>query len=164
MLHSDSTLPPLQITQKMADSWRNIGLLAKFLSIVGLVISTILTIFLLIVFYLSILMQQRSRAMFGEDGDFESAYESGYLLGTFLVFPFFIALVVAVAYWVHRTHLLFAMSIGRALKSYQQADFERAWRHLRNHFRAYGIMLLIFVALTILFFLVKDSLMPPRPY
>lgn len=52
-------------------------------------------------------------------------------------------LAVASMFFLSLFHLKFSNGINRAINFTDQNSFENAWRNLRNHFRLYGLIIII---------------------
>jgi hypothetical protein len=163
----NTTLPPLQITPYLANIWRRIAGWATFLSILGFIMSALAIICLLVIAYLGIqyygTMRQMMETYPGRGGINESNPTDE--IATYAAIGLVVALAFAgsVIFWIQRPHLLFSLTIGQSLRNSKQADFDRSWRHLRNHFRACGIMLITFIVLALVLLILQDSFIPPSP-
>lgn len=131
----------LQPTRNMKVNWLSTSKWAMFLAIIGFIY---IGLALLAVFFMMPMLRM-ALAMSGQSelaGIMESA-------GT--VFVLFMLLVLAVMFFIHFFHLRFSNSIQRALQFDDQNAFEAAWRNLRLHFRLYGIFLIAYIAIYLIF-------------
>jgi len=55
--------------------------------------------------------------------------------------------ILTVFFFIYYYHIRFASGIQKALRYNDQALFAASWRNLRNYFRIYGIVMIIFVVL-----------------
>ncbi len=67
-------------------------------------------------------------------------------------------LAVASMFFLSFFHLKFSNGINRAINFTDQNSFENAWRNLRNHFRLYGIIIIISFVLYIVLIAVAVSI------
>jgi predicted PurR-regulated permease PerM len=73
------------------------------------------------------------------------------MIGSFAwIFVLFYLLALACVFFLSLFHLKFSNGITRAMNFTDQQAFTAAWRNFRNHFRLYGIMVIVFIALYII--------------
>ena len=144
MEQDNHLLDPIEITPLLQQKWQKIASWATFLSVFGF-ISLLLTL----VFYAAagLLWYQYSKVFSASTGPHNPAAAIGLATIILLVV---ITILSVVAFFIHRAHFLFATNITKSLHGQDQQQFETAWLNLRNHFRIYGVFI---VVLLVLFFI-----------
>ena len=145
-------LEPVRVSPMMKKSWKQIASWATFFSIIGFIGVFIQLIYLLIAASLV--------ARYVRMSDESVQMGNTYLIynKTFLVGLVFCLIVIMVAlFFIHFYHLKFANLIQKAIRGNDQIIFEKAWRNLRNHFRLYGVVLILYILLLMFVFYIGGS-------
>ncbi len=129
-----NTLEPVKVTPAMKKIWTGISRWAIFFSILGF-FGVLIGIISLMVSITSLLSAPRYSAMPG--------YNVGYISSS--------ALTIGISFAVHYFHIKFAMDLQSAISSDSQRLFDSAWRNFRNHFRLFGILMILVIALVAVF-------------
>lgn len=151
MYHSDysSELEPVTVTPVMKRQWERIANWALYFGVLGLIGLGLWMIVISFLFYK--LIQQINASPTG------IVPQAGWLT---LIMPGAIAVLTFV---VQLFHIRFAISIKQAIRDGNQTSFELAWLNLRNHFRWYGISLILYIIISMYtFFMIQYYLNPFR--
>lgn len=132
----NSNLGGLRVTNEMKRRWLATSKWAKFFAIIGFVGVG-----------LSVLLLGSLGVIFQTLGNLSGNYMLTMMLAPMLTYITGFAavgLLVQAAY--HYYHLRFANDMKKALHLTDQAAFEQSWRSLRNHFRIFGILVVVALA------------------
>lgn len=132
-LHSDYA--GLRVTNEMKRNWLSTSKWARFFAILGFVVSGLYLLFLGSVGTALEMISSLS-------GNPMLSMMLGPIMTYIMVFTG-VVLLIQVAY--HYYHLLFANNMRKALQSTDQTAFEQSWKNLRNHFRIFGIMIIVVI-------------------
>ena len=132
-------LEPVRVSPLMKKNWKQIASWATFFSIIGFV-----GVFIQLI-YLFIVLAFAARVF--------RFYSASYVLGA--IFGYMVIMVTL--FFIHFYHLKFANQIQKAIRGNDQIVFERAWRNLRNHFRLYGAVLILYILLLVIVFYISDN-------
>ncbi len=137
-------LEPVRVSPMMKKNWKQIASWATFFSIIGFVGVFIQLIYLLI----AITFFSRDRGVISSHVDFNP-----FIFGGLLSY----SVIVVALFFIHFYHLKFANLIQKAIRSNDQIIFEMAWRNLRNHFRLYGVVLILYILLLMFVFYIDAN-------
>jgi hypothetical protein len=141
-------LEPVRVSPIMKKKWRQTASWAIFFSVMGFVGVFIQFIYLFIVASLAV--------RYAQIGNQYSIYNTTVFGG--LIFGLIVSIVTL--FFIHFYHLKFANLIQKAIRGNDQVVFERAWRNLRNHFRLYGVVLILYILMLVLVFYVSGNNLP----
>ena len=151
MYHTDysSELEPVTVTPVMKRQWERIAGWALYFGIIGLIGLGLWMIGVSIAFLK--LMQQIN------------AYPTSIVPQAGWVTLIIPGAIAVLAFLIQIFHIRFAITIKQAVREGNQSNFELAWRNLRNHFRWYGISLILYIIISITtFFVIQYYLNPFR--
>lgn len=151
MYHSDysSELDPVTVTPVMKRYWERIANWALYFGIMGLIGLGLWLIAVAILFFK--LMQQIN------------AYPTSIVPQAGWVTLILPGAFAVLAFVVQVFHIRFAISIKQAIRDGNQTNFELSWINLRNHFRWYGISLILYIVISMTtFFMIQYFLNPFR--
>ncbi len=131
----------LRVTPGMETNWRITSKWAMFFAVLGFIGAGI---YLLLAFAILPMLN-----MFSSMGVMPAPIAN--MIGSFAwIFVLFYLLALACVFFLSLFHLKFSNGITRAMNFTDQQAFTAAWRNFRNHFRLYGIMVIVFIALYII--------------
>lgn len=137
----DRNKQPL-FSDRLLGQWKTISYLTVFLSVFGLVQTTIL-----------LFKGLESSEITGALG---FAYGKNRLLGMLSNNSFILSILIILAavalLYVYYSKLRFSLLIRRSITDNNQEAFVEAWRNLRNSFRVFGIYIIAAISLYTIFF------------
>lgn len=123
----------LRVTNEMKRNWLSTSKWARFFAILGFVI---VGLYLLLLGSLGAIFETLS-ALSGNP-------MLGMMVGPMMTYIMvFIAIMLLVQAAYHYYHLRFANDMKNSLEFTDQTAFEQSWKNLRNHFRIFGILIIV---------------------
>ena len=130
------------LSVRLLDQWKTISVLTIFLSVFGLIQTTLL---LFSGLYSSELTGALGFA-YGKNRFLSAMNENSFILMTLIILA-----AVALLY-VFYSKLRFSLQIQKSIRDNNQQAFVDAWRNLRNSFRVFGIYVISAIVLYMIFF------------
>lgn len=130
------------LSDRLLDQWKTISVLTIFLSVFGLIQTTLL---LFSGLYSSELTGALGFA-YGKNRFLSALNENSFILIILIVLA-----AVALLY-VFYSKLRFSLQIQKSIRDNNQQAFVDAWRNLRNSFRIFGIYVISAIVLYLIFF------------
>jgi predicted PurR-regulated permease PerM len=146
-------LEPVRVTQTMKKNWKQIASWATFFSVIGFIGVFLQLIYLFIMTSLVTRYIQQLSEQPTQMGNQYLFYNKMFLMGLILS----LIVIMVTLFFIHLYHLKFANLIQKAIRGNDQVIFERAWRNLRNHFRLYGVVLILYIVLLVFVFYITDK-------
>lgn len=127
----------LQVTRDMKINWLSTSKWAMFFAVLGFINAGVTLL-------MAGVMMPMMRSMMVMSGQAELA---AVMESAGIFFTLLIVLAAAAAFLLSLFHLRFSTGIQRAMQFDDQNAFESAWQNLRNYFRLYGILIIVYIVL-----------------
>lgn len=133
LTQNNSDYAGLRVTNEMKRNWLSTSKWARFFAILGFVIAGLYLLFL-----------GSMGAMFETISRLSGNAMMGMMLAPMMTYiTVFIAIMLVVQIAYHYFHLRFANDMKKSLQFTDQTAFEQSWKNLRNHFRIFGILIIV---------------------
>ncbi len=138
-MYDDETTPlndnfsGLRVTNEMKRNWLSTSKWARFFAILGFVI---VGLYVLLLGSLGTIMQTLGNLT-------GNPMMSMMITPALTYITVFVAIMLLVQAAYHYYHLRFANDMKKSLQFTDQDAFEQSWRNLRNHFRIFGILVVV---------------------